>query len=54
MEALPTRIDGLEWEVQQLTTENRTLREDHPGMSELIDRKAELEMTKSAIAELID
>ena len=54
MEALRTRIDGLEWEVQQLMTENRKLREEHPGTSELIDREAELETTKSDVAELTD
>ena len=54
MEALRTRIDGLEWEVQRLTTENRKLREDNPGTSELVDREAELEKTRSDAAELTD
>ena len=54
MEALRTRIDGLQWEVQRLTTENRKLREEHPGTSELLDRKAELETTKSDVAKLTD
>ena len=52
MEALRTKIDGLQWEVHRLGAENRKLREDNPGASERIDREAELEKTKYDVAEL--
>ena len=52
MEALRTKIDGLQWEVQRLSTENRRLKEDHSGLSDLIDREEELESTKGDVAEL--
>lgn len=52
MEALRTKIDGLQWEVHWLGAENRKLREDNPGASERIDREAELEKTKYDVAEL--
>ena len=52
MEALRTRNDSLQWEVQRLDAENRRLRERNPEEAESVDREAELEKARSDVAEM--
>ena len=53
MEALRTKIDGLQWEVHRLDAENRKLRAKKPELGERVDLAAELEQTKGDVAELM-
>ena len=50
MEALRTRVDGLEWEVQRLDAENRKLRAEKPELGECVDLERELKHMKEDIA----
>ena len=52
MEALRTRNDSLQWEVQRLDVQNRRLREQNPEASECVDREAKLEKAKNDVAEM--
>ena len=54
MEALRTRLDTLQWEVNQLEVENRRLREEHPEESRVLTLEAELERSKNEAATLRD
>ena len=51
MEALRTKVDGLQWELHRLEAENLRLREANPEASESLDQ---LDRTKSEAAELAD
>ena len=51
MEALRTKVDGLQWELHRLEAENLRLREANPEASESLDQ---LERKKSEAAELAD
>ena len=53
MEALRTKIDGLQWEVHRLDAENRKLRTEKPELGERVDLAAELDQTKEDVAELM-
>ena len=53
MEALRTKIDGLQWEVHRLDAENRKLRAGKPELGERLDLAAELEQAKGDVAELM-
>ena len=50
MEALRTKADSLQWEVNRLDAENRRLRADNPAASEQVDIEAELEQSRSDVA----
>ena len=52
MEALRTKADSLQWEINRLDAENRRLRADDPAASERVDLEAELEQSRSDVAEL--
>ena len=52
MEALRTKADSLQWEINRLDAENRRLRADDPVASERVDLVAELEQSRSDVAEL--
>ena len=54
MEALCTKLDELQWEVNRLEAENRKLREDQPGNTDLVDREAELNKSRREVAKLAD
>ena len=47
MDALRTKVDGLQWEINRLDAENRRLREGNPEASERVDLEAELQQAKS-------
>ena len=52
MEALRTKVDSLQWEVNRLDAENRRLRAENPVVSEQVDLEAELEQSRSDVADL--
>lgn len=52
MEALRTKIDGLQWEVSRLDSENRKLRDANVEASERVDLEAELDQLKQDYAGL--
>ena len=54
MEALRTRLDNLTWEKNQLETENRRLREEHPDQSHVLQLEEELEQSKTEAEQLRD
>ena len=54
MEALRTRVDNLQWEVQRLEVENRKLRERDPAAGERVDREAELESARANVEEMAE
>ena len=53
MEALRTKVDGLQWEVNQLDAENQKLRDEKPELGNRLDLAAELERAKGDVAELM-
>ena len=53
MEALRTKVDGLQWEVNRLDAENRKLRDEKPEQGDRLDLAAELERAKGDVAELM-
>jgi chromosome segregation ATPase len=54
MEALRTRLDKMQWEINRLNAENLKLGGEDPTTSELVDREAQLEETTREVAELTD
>lgn len=52
MDALRTKIDGLQWEVSRLDAENRKLRDGDVEASKRVDLEAELDQLKRDYAEL--
>ena len=47
MEALQTKTDNLQWEINRLDAENRRLRSEHPDVSQCVDLEIKLEQAKS-------
>ena len=54
MEALRTRLDTLQWEMNRLEAENRQLREEHPEEERVLTLEAELEQSKNEAGRLMD
>ena len=54
MEALRTRIDTLQWELNQLRVENWRLKEENPEASRLVTLEAELEGARGDVARLTE
>lgn len=54
VETLHTRLDKLQWEVNQLEMDDRWLREENPEQSRVLMLEAELEWSKNETAELSD
>ena len=52
MEALRTRNDNLQWEVNRLDAENRKLRSENPDLGARVDLESELEQAKNDVATL--
>lgn len=52
MEALQTKIDSLQWEVNRLDAENQKLRAQDEEASRRVDLETELEQGKADVAEL--
>ena len=53
MEALRTKLDGLQWEVNRLDVENRRLRDANEDASRLVDLEAELGQAKQDVDALV-
>ena len=53
MEALRTKIDGLQWEVNRLDAENQKLRAEKPELGDRLDLAAKLDRAKGDVAELM-
>ena len=54
MEALRTKIDNLQWEVNRLDAENRRLRDENADGSARVDLEAELEQSKVEVARMAE
>ena len=54
MEALRTRVDKLQWDINRLQAENRRLREENPDVSRTVALEAELELSKGEVARLME
>ena len=54
MEALQLKINGLQWEMNQLDAENRKLRLEHPEAGTQIDQMAELQQAREDVASLTE
>ena len=52
MEALRTRNDNLQWEVNRLGAENQKLRSEYPDLSARVDLETELERAQSDVVTL--
>ena len=53
-EALRTRLDKLQWDANQLETENRRLREENPEESRVLTLEAKLKRSEDETARLRD
>ena len=54
VEALRTRLNKLQWDVNQLETENRRLREENPEASRILTLEAALKRSEDETARLRD
>ena len=54
MEALRTRVDQLQWDLNRLKAENRRLREENPDAERIMALEAELEGSKGEVARLTE
>ena len=54
MEALQTKLDNLQWEVNRLDGENQRLRDEDAEASVRVDLEAELEQSKGEVARLTE
>ena len=54
MEALKLKLQNLEWELNNLDTENRKLRSDNPNLGERIDLERELKQEVAIVTEQLD
>ena len=50
MDALRTKMDNLQWEINRLDAENRRLRSENPDASDRVDRETELEQARTDVA----
>ena len=53
MEALQTKLDNLQWEVNRLDGENQRLRDEDAEASVRVDLEAELEQSKGEVTERV-